>query len=264
MLRHEEFPEDTLFCGDAGFIGYPLWNAITNEADQHFLVRVGANVNLLSEHADIKNCDGGEVLCWPKGRINSGDPPLRLRLLRVTVGKTKMWMLTSVLSNRKLSKKQIVKFYKQRWGIEVEFRGLKQTIDKRKLRCRNSDRILVELNWSIWGMAVAELLAVREQSCAVSDDDSVSDDPCQDRSLAKTMRALRRCMRQLHKVPTQSNDVLSALSRALVQRYNNRTDKRARYRPKNPDKKPLGDPTVTKLTAKQRKKLQQHNQNAAA
>jgi transposase len=38
-------------------------------------------------------------------------------------------MLTSVLSERTLSKKQIVKFYKMRWGIEIEFRGLKQTLD---------------------------------------------------------------------------------------------------------------------------------------
>lgn len=24
MLQQEEFPENTLFCGDAGFVGYPL------------------------------------------------------------------------------------------------------------------------------------------------------------------------------------------------------------------------------------------------
>jgi hypothetical protein len=258
MLEHEEFPENTLFCGDAGFTGYPLWSAIVNTPGQHFLVRVGANVNLLSEHADVKTCGGGVVLCWPKGRMNSGEPPLRLRLVGVTVGKTNMWMLTSVLNRRKLSKKQIVKFYKMRWGIEVEYRGLKQTIDKHTLRCRNSGRLLVELDWSIRGMAVAELIALREQ--LGTEADSNADYDPQDRSLANTMRTLRTCMRRLHK---RDDDLLHALSQALVQRYNNRTDKRARYRPPNPDKKPLGDPTITKMTAEQRNKLKQLNQKTA-
>jgi Transposase DDE domain len=263
ILRHEDFPEKTLFCGDAGFVGYPLWSDIL-KAGQHFLVRVGANVALLSEQADIIKSDGGEVLCWPKGRMHSGEPPLRLRLLKVTVGKTKMWMLTSVLSEQKLSKKQIVKYYKMRWGIEVEFRGLKQTLDKHTLRCRNSERLLVELDWSIRAMAAAELIALREQMLAASEHGTDADYDPIDRSLANTMRALRKCMRQLHKFPDPDNDLLQRLSRAIVQRYPNRTDKRARYRPKNPDKKPLGDPNVTKISTEQRRILEQLQQNSAA
>ena len=117
MLEQEEFPEKTLFCGDAGFTGYPLWNSI-KAANCDFLVRVGANVSLLSEHTDFKTIDGGIVLCWPKNRMDSGDPPLRLRLVQVQIGKTKMWMLTSVLDERKLSLEQIVTYYKMRWLIE--------------------------------------------------------------------------------------------------------------------------------------------------
>lgn len=261
ILRNEEFPENTLFCGDAGFVGYELWRDIL-KAGQHFLIRVGANVDLLSEQADIKKCGGGEVLCWPKGRMKSGEPPLRLRLVAVTVGKTKMWVLTSVLSERKLSKKQITKYYKMRWGIEVEFRGLKQTLDKHTLKCRNSNRLLVELDWSIRAMAVAELIALREQMRKASEHATDADYDPQDRSLANTLRALRKCMRQLHKFPDADDDLLQALSRAVVQRYNNRTDKRARYRPKNPDKKPLGDPNVTEISTEQRRKLHQLRQNA--
>lgn len=264
MLEREHFPENTLFCGDAGFTGYPLWRALANTPGRHFLVRVGANVSLLSEEADVKQCGGGRVLCWPKGRMDSGDPPLRLRLVQVTVGKTKMWMLTSVLSQRKLSKEDIVKFYKMRWGIEVEYRGLKQTLDKHTLRCRNSDRLLVELDWSIRAMAFAELLALREQFRAAAERGSREDHDPQDRSLAKTMRALRKCMRQLHTFAKREDALLHALSQAVVQRYNNRTDKRPRYRPKNPDKKPLGDPTIRKLNAAQRKKLKQHDHTTAA
>ena len=263
MLKQEAFPKKTLFCGDAGFVGYPLWNAIL-DAGGDFLVRVGANVRLLGETVDIKKCGGGVVLCWPKGKMNSGAKPLRLRLVRVKVGKTKMWMLTSVLNPKDLSKKQIVKFYKMRWGIEVEFRGLKQTIDKHTLRCRNSDRVLVELDWSIRAMAIAELIALREQIPQEQKTD-VGDayDP-KDRSLANTIRALRQCMRNLNKDSQPSDGLLHRLSQALIQKYQNHTDKKARYRPKNPDKKPLGDPNVRKMSLDERRKLREINQNIAA
>jgi hypothetical protein len=266
IVREEEFPENTLFCGDAGFTGYPLWSLLLARKCS-FLVRVGANVNLLSEQADVKQLGGGIVLCWPKGKMDSGQPPLRLRLARVKVGKTKMWMLTNVLNRKQLSHKQIVRYYKMRWGIEVEFRGLKQTIDKHTLRCRNANRLLVELDWSIRAMAVAELLALREQLAAAESkeqqDDQQSYDPV-DRSLANTMRALRKCMRNLDKYSSLADGLMSQLSRAFVERYHNRTNKRARYRRKNPDKKALGEPTVRKLNAMERKKLRQHLQSTAA
>lgn len=263
ILSAERFPENTLFCGDAGFTGYPLWSRILARGFD-FLVRVGANVNLLSQHADVKRLGGGIVLCWPKGQMNSGQPPLRLRLVRVKVGKTKMWMLTSVLDRRKLRNKQIIRLYKMRWGIEVEFRGLKQTIDKHTLRCRNANRLLVELDWSIRAMAVAELLALREQMAAAeSSQQQAAYDP-RDRSLARTMRALRKCMRHLTRHPRPASDVQDELSQALVQRYQNQTDKRARYRRKNPDKKPLGEPTVRKLNASERNKLAEYNESTAA
>jgi Transposase DDE domain len=262
MLEQEEFPDETLFCGDAGFVGYPLWHTILKRL-ANFLVRVGANVSLLSETADIRKCGGGIVLCWPKGRMNSGDPPLRLRLVKVQIGRTKMWMLTSVLDRYKLTKRQIVRIYKMRWGIEVEFRGLKQTLDKHTLRCRNSDRLLVELDWSIRAMAIAELLALREQMTTEDGTPDEAYDPI-DRSLANTMRALRTCMRNLHQRPRPEDRLRHQLSKALVQRYVNHTDKRSRYRPKNPDKKPLGDPEIRKMTTEERNKLVEFQQKQAA
>lgn len=263
ILEKEKFPKKTLFCGDAGFIGYPLWNAIL-AAGGDFLVRVGANVNLLSKTADIKKRGGGLVLCWPKDKMNSGAKPLRLRLVQVKIGKTKMWLLTSVLNPKDLSRKKSVQFYKMRWGIEIEFRGLKQTIDKHKLRCRNSDRVLVELDWSIRAMAVAELIALREQ--IAKEQEALEEDAYdpKDRSLANTMRALRQCMRKLHKYPNPSDELLHQLSQASVQKYENHTDKKARYRPKNPDKKPLGDPNVRKMSAKEYQRLKIISQNLAA
>jgi hypothetical protein len=258
MLAEEEFPENTLFCGDAGFVGFPLWSAIL-AAGGSFLVRVGGNVNLLSEKADIKQLGDGIVLCWPKGKMKSGAKPLRLRLVKVKIGKTTMWMLTSVLSRKRMSKKQIVRYYKMRWGVEVEYRGLKQTLDKRHLRSRNSDRAYAELDWSIRAMAFAELLALREQIGNKKESPPNKDSvySTKDRSLANTMRAIRKCMRQLHKYADPDDSLLNHLSVALVKKYNNTTDKKARYRRKNPDKKPLGEPTVRKLDREERQRLEQ-------
>jgi Transposase DDE domain len=265
MLEQETFPKNTLFCGDAGFVGYPLWSSIL-ETGGDFLVRVGANVHLLSKTADILQRGGGLVLCWPKGKMNSGAKPLRLRLVQVQVGKTKAWILTSVLSNKQLSRTQIVKFYKMRWGIEVEFRGLKQTLDKHTLRCRNSDRVRVELDWSIRAMAIAELMAVAQQirtQPTVTAVNQTAYDP-KHRSLANAMRALRECMRNLDKYRDQENDLLTSLRNALVQRYKSHTDKKARYRPANKDKKPLGDPNVRAINNEEREKLRKIHPNLAA
>jgi hypothetical protein len=265
ILEQEKFPENTLFCGDAGFVGYDFWKAIL-AAEGNFLVRVGGNVNLLSEKADIKRLGGGIVLCWPKGKMDSGAEPLRLRLVKVKIGTTTMWMLTSVLDRKKLPNKKIIRYYKMRWGVEVEYRGLKQTIDKRNLRCRNSDRVYVELDWSIRAMAFAELIALREQIPNENESQTQpeQDYDTKDRSLANTVRALRKCMRKLNKYVDPSSDLLSQLSGALVQKYSNRTDKKARYRPKNPDKTPLGEPKVRKLNREERETLRKINQQIAA
>src|SRR5277367_1093940 len=71
MVAAEQFPKNTLFCGDAGFVGYPLWSEILRQGGQ-FLVRVGANVSLLTENADFQRRKHGLVLCWPKAMMKAG------------------------------------------------------------------------------------------------------------------------------------------------------------------------------------------------
>lgn len=259
MLNTEVFPHNTLFCGDAGFVGYPLWSRI-RERGGHFLVRVGANVSLLHQYADcVFEKKGKErlVLCWPKAAIRANQPPLRLRLLHVRIGKTWVWLLTSVLDRKKLTVQATVRFYKMRWGIEVEFRGLKQTLDRAKLRSRNDQRLLAELNWSILAMAVAELLALKEQQesrSSQSGQQARPPDPAK-RSLAKAMRALRTCLKNLTAKPTPGHDLASRLRAAVTDSYQRKKPKRARYRRSNPDKKPLGDPKVRPVNELETQKL---------
>jgi hypothetical protein len=258
MVQTEAFPRKTLFCGDAGFVGHPLWACLL-QAGGHFLVRVGANVSLLTEQTRCVLPERGKerlVLCWPKAVTQADQPPLRLRLVRVRVGKVWMWMLTSVLSRHDLSVKAITRLYQMRWGIEVEFRGLKQTLERGTLRSRNARRLLVELDWSILAMAVAELFATKEQQARRSSGRkrAGAGEPSR-RSLAGTMRALRGCLRHLGEVPPAGKDVGSQLRGAVTDGYERRRPKRARYRPRNPDKKPLGDPNLRPLGVAERRKL---------
>lgn len=257
MLGEGEFPENTLFCGDAGFVGYPLWAQIASRG-LSFLVRVGANVTLLTERTDcIIQRQGDLVLCWPLAAQEENLPPLRLRLVRVKIGRQWMWMLTNVLQPARLTSEQIVKFYKMRWGIEIEFRGLKQTLDRTKLRCRNAQRLLAELHWSLLAMTVAELFALKEQLATAASKSKTQPRPPdpKKRSLANTIRAIRYCLLHLNDIPEPGEDLRSQLRRAVTDSYVRRSSKRARYRPTNPDKKPLGNPTIRKLTAKEKKKL---------
>jgi hypothetical protein len=167
-------------------------------------------------------------------------------------------MLTSVLSRKQLNSRAIVRLYKMRWGVEVEFRGLKQTLDRAKLRSRNDRRVMAELDWSILAMAVAELLALKEQQVQPCGEAGLPLEP-ERRSLANTMRAIRRCLRRLDEVSPLGADLASRLRAARTDGYRRRSSKRARYRPKNPDKKPLGDPKIRLLDAEERKRLSRRN-----
>jgi Transposase DDE domain len=264
MIHPGMFPKRTLFCGDAGFIGYPLWSHMIGSG-YHFLVRVGANVSLLREGADYELKTKGRVLCWPRN-MQGKQPPLRLRLVKARIGKTAVYLLTNVLDSNKLTIRQMVTLYKMRWGIEVEFRGLKQTLDRVKLRCRNDRRLLVELDWSIMAMAVAELFALKQQLAKEPrkrGQARETADPTR-RSLAKTIRAIRGCIRAADAVPRPNADLATLLSKAVTDGYHRKKPKRARYRPPNPDKKPLGAPKVRKITAQEKKRLYATNKKLAA
>lgn len=262
MLAEEDFPERSLFCGDAGFIGYPLRARIL-ERGHDFMVRAGANVHLQVERADGRAVAEGReqaVLRWPNDARQAGLPPLRLRLLHARIKKTKVWLLTSVLDRRELSLKQAVRLYEARWGIEIEFRGLKQTLNRAELRCRQAKRLRAELDWSILGMAVAELFALKEQLRPATPKPGR---PSQ-RSLSETMRALRWCLRNLKEEAPAARGLAERLRDARIDACRRKSSKRARYRPANPGKKPLGDPKLRVMTPDEKRKLRQRNFPLAA
>ena len=68
-------------------------------------------------------------------------------------------------------------------------------------------------------------------------------------------RAIRRCIRTLDALPRPRGDLRTLLREAVTDSYHRKKPKRARYRPANPDKKPLGEPKVRKLNSQENKRL---------
>lgn len=254
MIQEQEFPKNTLFCGDAGFVGYDFWQAILAQK-HHFLMRVGGNVRLLKNLCCIRQRDD-LIYCWPSQAMRKKQPPLVLRLLKFRNRRKYIYLVTTVLSERLLTGRVAEELYRQRWGIEVQFRSLKQTFGRSKLRSRNPERVLVEMQWSLLGLTVIQLWAIVEQQKASLLPEQLS--------VAHAIRAVRRCLEELGERPTSGNDLRASLRRAILDGYNRSSNKEARFKPKYNTQPSASKPIVTIATAKHKLQLQQHFHTLAA
>jgi len=154
-------PAMALIVCDAGYVGYELCRQImASGAD--FLIRMSSVVTLYSEQEEpLTKYREGIVYYWPDAAQKGGDPPLRLRLLRVE-GKRKrsgdpydVWMLTSVLSKQRLPFSRASQWYRWRWENEGYFRTYKRTLSMVKLTSRTVSLLHREAEGS---MLAAQLL----------------------------------------------------------------------------------------------------------
>ena len=242
LLKEGQLPENTLFCGDAGFVGYKLWNSIL-DAGHHFLVRVGANVRLLTDLECVRNRDG--IVClWPDAAARRKQPPLVLRLIEIQNERGTMFLVTSVLSERDLSNPQALRLYTLRWGIELQFRSFKQTFGRGQLRSRTAQCSLAEMDWSLVGLWMIQLFAVKEQIQV--------ERPPEGSSVSQSLTIIQNAM-QMWKEDADSRRTLSIqLSDAVKDTYERRSRKEARYRPDKKDKPSATRPKLVKVTTKQK------------
>jgi len=155
-------PPDALLVADAGFVGYPLWQHLI-QRHVRFLIRVGANVNLLTELGWEVRTYAGVVCLWPAYARQRGQAPLVLRLIRVRDGRNReMCLVTNVLEAGELSVDQAVKAYRLRWGIELWFRQMKQTAARRQLASAAPCAATLELAWLVVALALQGMLGVHE------------------------------------------------------------------------------------------------------
>lgn len=171
----EATPTDALIVADAGFTGYDLLRAIT-DSGRHFLLRVGRHVELLRDLGYARRIDAQTVDLWPNFARRQGQPPLTLRLIRVparrqgarvrgsasggTSGGGGMWLLTSVREDERLGDEQAATLYRMRWGVELCYRALKQTLERRKLRAHAADVALFEMHGLLLGLTLLGLMSV--------------------------------------------------------------------------------------------------------
>jgi len=242
MLETVNFPKDTLFCGDAGFVGYDFWKRILDRG-HCFLIRVGANVRLLKNLGAARE-RAGLVYLWPNDAARKKEPPLLLRLLRFQGPQGKVYLMTNILSERELSVAQAGQLYRLRWGIELQFRTLKQTFRRSKLRSRTPDNAVAELHWSLVGLSLVQLFAVKEQILV--------DSPPAQSSVALALSAIQDAMRNWSRQVADPKALACRLREATKDTYRRTRSKQARYRPDSKDKPCATQPIILRATRTQR------------
>lgn len=241
MLGSENFPENTLFCGDAGFVGYDLWNSII-ESGHHFLVRAGGNVHLLTDLECVRHRDG--IVCvWPDAAARRQRPPIVLRLIEIQNERGRMSLVTSVLSTRKLSNAKVAQLYSLRWGIELQFRSLKQTYGRGQLHSRTAACSYVEMDWSLVGLWMVQLFAVKEQIKVAR--------PPASSSVSLSLSIIQTAMDRCHESVLNGRVLDRQLSEAVTDAYVRTGSKAARYRSSQKDQPSATGPVLVTATEKQ-------------
>jgi len=242
LARNVLFPKNTLFCADAGFVGYELWSSLV-EPGHSFLIRVGANVRLLKNLGRFRFGDG--IVClWPKDAMQRGTPPLLLRLVEAKGERGSMFLVTNVLSESALSTPMLKRLYPLRWGVELQFRAAKQTFGLGTLRSRNSAHALVELDWSLVSLTMIQLLAIKEQTTL--------DIPPERTSVAQAIRAIQHAIDHWNQLSGPIPGLRQRLRAAVTDTYVRRRPKTARYHHNLKDKPTATRPIVQIATREQR------------
>jgi hypothetical protein len=230
-------PSATLLLMDAGYTGFALLAEVLSRG-QAFIVRVGRNVQLLRELGYAVREDAGTVYLWPQRQQDQA--PLVLRLVEVRSGGTPVYLLSSVRDKTRLSDEAIATLYRQRWGVELLYRGFKQTLSKRRMLSTRPASARMELDWALLGLWMLGLLsgeAIAEAGGAAASW-----------SVAETQRVIGRAMRRAHAwVPTGS--LRRQLAGAVKDRYRRHQPKASRDYPRQKVTKPPGAPRIRTATS---------------
>ena len=173
-----------------------------------------------------------------------------LRLIRVKIGKANVSLVTNVLDAKWLSNTQALQLYRMRWGIELQFRTLKQTFGRRMLRSRTPERALVELDWSLLGLWLIQLFAVKEQI-----DLGKLPEHC---SAGLAINIVREIFDRWWDQPARGEDLASRLGNAVKDGYVRKRPKRGRYKPRNGSEPSCGSPIITKASSEQKARLKKY------
>ena len=183
--------------------------------------------------------DPNVVALWPRGRQRHG-PPLLVRVVRVPDGKGGQVVLgTDVLDRTRLTDAQAAVFYRLRWGVEMTYRGLKQTLERRTMRSAAPTQARLELHWTLMGLMMLGLLTLQRLDGRLH--------PAR-WSVAAALRAVRAATRR--RTHRQARWSLASLRRAATP-DTTRTSKAARDWPHKKNPRPPGPPVLRAATAQE-------------
>jgi hypothetical protein len=247
-------PANAMLLADAGFHGYDLLRLVLDQGGS-FLMRVGNNVSLIRKLGYAVREGKQTVYLWPlqqqgrasqKGRMQKPledvVPPLVLRLIRLKDAKGRpICLLTNVLEKNRLSDAAAARMYRLRWGIEVMWRGLKQTMGHHKMLSGSPEHAASELDWAMAGLWMLQLISVRRMV--------ESGQLPRRHSPASSLRVLREAM-QGRQRPRRG--LKAALSQAVRDEYCRHGSKQARN---NMHKRPQtlpGEPVARMATCEEK------------
>jgi hypothetical protein len=242
-LKHmlSGLPSAALVVCDAGYTGYDLC-AYMRQNNVDFLIRMSSTVTLYTTTMQpLETYREGIVYYWTDQARKAGLPALRLRLIRRVGekqskhGKEKydVWLLTSVLSSRRLPAERAGLWYRWRWENEGFFRTYKRTLRMMKLRSRTVALIHREAEGSL--LATQLLLAMTAASLPAASAGKVS-----------PRLALREIRREFQKLARQrrTRPLSCRLGRAVRKSRRRLTAKASREWPRRKPHKPPGAPQL--------------------
>ena len=190
---------------------------------------------------------------WPD-RVQKKDlPPIVLRLM-VVQGAHPVYLVTDVLSETAQSFEQAGALYRRRWGVEVFYRSLKQTLGRRKMRCGAPENVQMELAWSLAGLWVLSVLVVQAIVAKDKEPGKIS--------IAQARDVIRRAMGGHGRANANPRKQLAG---AVQDRYLRQSSKAARDWPHKKNDRPAGAPKIRSANAKEIQRAQQLiEQNSAA
>jgi hypothetical protein len=232
----DSLPALALLVGDVGFGGFEFLREVA-DSGAHFLVRCASNTTLLVEATRQKIERVGDhryVYLWPTGYRSQA--PLRLRLVILKRRRARIYLLTNVIDSARLSRAMASQFYKARWGIEVEYRSLKQTLGRRKILAKSPKVGATELAGNILALALLMLQSALAMGACITK-----------LSVTEFLKLIRRLMEALRcRLPTAP---LVALFRtATKDEYVRRSSKRARDWPHKKKESPPSPPKLRRPT----------------
>jgi hypothetical protein len=238
-----DLPPDTLLVADAGYVGFDLMRRLV-EAKVDFLIRCGSNVRLRVEgaHSRIeRDSQHRYVYLWPMNRRHA--PPRVLRLIELKRRGRRVYLLTNVQEETRLSRRMASEIYQARWGVEVQFRSLKRTLAHYRVLSKTPEAGAMELAAYVLALALLMLegaVALGRQVVRLS--------------VAAALRVLRGALEALRN-RSWAAPVATALRAALRDEYTRRRPKRSRHWPRKKNDHPPGPPKLQSLTLREKARM---------